>query len=112
MTKGWVRKLATLLNLGAANRKVGDRIGAILDSDYPDVVRLIGYGTYQGEHVPPVEIGDYNLGRPQPKLVMDDGQIVWGCECTWGTEEKIKELIGASVIEKVNIAWERGHRPI
>ena len=77
--------------------KIGARVGAIASAN-EDGVRFFGYGTYQGEEVPPVEIkfmGGLSLGelgRKNPKIVLDSGDVVWGCECWWGSEEKIREL--------------------
>lgn len=84
-------------------RQIGDRIGAI-QSATKDEVRLFGYGTYQGEHVPPDDVmgpfGRLGLyGITNPKLVMDDGTVVWGCESWWGPEGRIRESVaGRSVI--------------
>jgi hypothetical protein len=68
---------------------VGTRIGAILGAN-DKVVNFLGYGTYDGDHVPPGEVGGFNIGMPNPKLVLDSGKVVWGCECWWGGEERIK----------------------
>lgn len=74
--------------------KVGDRIGAILGTTSDDrTLQYLGVGTYQGDHIPPKEIGGFNLGLPNPKLVLDNGDVVWGCECWWGTEKGIKEQL-------------------
>lgn len=86
-------------------RKIGDRIGALRNAD-KGTVYLLGYGTYQGEEVPPDDvmgpIGRLGLyGVKNPKLVMDDGTVVWGCECWWGSPEKIAEMIGARRVEIV-----------
>lgn len=70
----------------------GDRIGAILGSD-GKVVRWLGYGVYEGDFVPPKEIGGFNLGFPNPRLKLDNGDVVWGCECWWGSEKGIIEQL-------------------
>lgn len=75
--------------------KIGDRIGAILSSDEHEV-RFLGYGTYLGEEVPPKEgpatPARYvsKIGHKNPKLHMDSGEIVWGCECWWSDIENVK----------------------
>lgn len=74
-------------------RKLGDRVGAILRAD-SETISLIGYGRYVGHEIPPEHIGGFNLGLPNPKLEMDDGTIVWGCECWWGSEAAIMGSIG------------------
>jgi hypothetical protein len=73
--------------------KVGDRIGAILGTTDDKVVRYLGVGTYQGEHIPPEDVGGFNMGFPNPKLVLDNGDVVWGCECWWGSESGIKSKL-------------------
>jgi hypothetical protein len=93
------------------SRTIGDRIGAILSSD-PKTVKLIGFGVYAGREVPSgdaVGIGSalHEMGIYNPKLVMDDGQIVWGCECWWGTESEVKSRIEGLEIIHVNMAEER-----
>lgn len=71
----------------------GDRIGALIGTNDDKVVKWLGYGTYQGEHVPPEDVGGYNLGLPNPKLVLDNGDVVWGCEVWWGSEKGMKEKL-------------------
>ena len=80
-----------------------------------DEVRLYGYGVYEGDFRPPVspfgqqweEVEemirkDYpdnadkmieNLQRlTNPRIKLDDGQTVWGCQCWWGPESKAAEF--------------------
>lgn len=89
------------------SRNIGERVGAMLKSD-EHTVWLIGYGTYQGEHVPPPEILD--LGIPNPKLVMDDGTVVWGCECWWGPEREVRGRLDGRKVVMVDMAQERASR--
>lgn len=78
----------------------GDRVGAMLGSD-GKTVRFLGYGTYLGEEVPPLETTITSLlckvshdhKRPNPKIQLDNGDIVWGCETWWGDEEAFKRRI-------------------
>lgn len=72
---------------------VGTRIGAILGTTDDMVVQYLGCGVYQGDHVPPKDIGGFNMGLPNPKLQLDNGDVVWGCECWWGGEKGIKEQL-------------------
>ncbi len=77
----------------------GDRIGALRDAD-DKVVNFFGYGVYEGEEVPPWGLAK-DAGITNPKLRLDNGKVVWGQECWWGPEEKIKELIGGREIIEV-----------
>lgn len=87
-------------------RKIGDRVGAMLSANDKQV-HLIGFGTYQGDHVPPDDIGGFNIGLPNPKLVMDDGTVVYGCECWWGSEAAVRAKIGDREIVQVDMAAAR-----
>ena len=66
---------------------IGQRVGAIASAD-EKTVHFFGYGTYQGDFEHP------DLGFPNPKIMLDSGRAVWGCECWWGPEEKVKAFIG------------------
>lgn len=68
-------------------KKPGDRIGAI-QSAKDNTVKFLGYGVYVGDEVP----GDF-LPVPNPKLQLDNGNIVWGYQCWWGSESAVKSQI-------------------
>lgn len=74
-------------------RTVGDRIGAILGAGEGKIVKFLGYGVYEGEEIPPKDVGGFNIGFSNPKLKLDNGEITWGCECWWGSEKGIKEKL-------------------
>jgi len=81
-----------------ASRKIGDRVGAICGKLPGDKLGFFGYGVYEGDVVPPPGVGmftvDFNeLNIPNPKITLDNGKTVWGCECHWGSEDKIKSDI-------------------
>lgn len=91
----------------------GDRVGVMIGSDRATrTVKFLGYGTYEGETVPPPEAGGFNFGMPNPTLKLDNGKVCYGCETWWGTEERIKSEIAAWqadgwTIEIVDIDVER-----
>ena len=73
--------------------QIGDRVGVVNHSD-EKTVYFLGYGTYLGPEVPPGNINPpLNAGWPNPKIRLDNGKVVWGCECWWGSEEQIKTEI-------------------
>lgn len=88
--------------------KVGERVGAILKMNSEEV-HLLGFGVYDGEHEPPfgpmgspmseVEAMKASGDLPadwswkNPRITLDDGSVVWGCQCWWGSEETIRERI-------------------
>lgn len=87
--------------------QLGDRVGAIESAD-DETVRLYGYGVYLGEEVPPAGIQLWGLdlcelGHRNPKIQLDGGKVVWGCECWWGSEAKIKQSIGKRKVICVDI---------
>lgn len=80
----------------------GDRVGVMLGAK-ADIIEFIGYGTYLGEEIPPPEIGGYNFQALTPKIQLDDGKIVWGCEIWWGDETAMKRNINAWEVEGFTI---------
>lgn len=72
--------------------KVGDRVGAFM-SRTDSSVEFCGYGVYLGD-LPCKRLGY----RSNPKIQLDNGKQVWGCECWWGSEAEIqKEIAGITV---------------
>jgi len=85
-------------------RKIGQRVGAILGVKN-GVVRYFGYGVYVGDEVPPKEAGGFNFGIPNPRLDLDNGETVFGCECWWGSEESVRaKLEECDSIEQISVA--------
>lgn len=73
---------------------IGTRVGclAFMDKEARKI-HMFGWGTYEGDEVPPQEVGAFYIEQPVPKLKLDDGTIVYGCECWWGESEKMMEDI-------------------
>ncbi len=79
--------------------EIGDRIGTISHADKgTNTVYLYGFGEYKGESIPSnqvkgigVMLREANVGNPM--LVLDTGETLWGCECWWGSEDKVKTEI-------------------
>jgi hypothetical protein len=100
--------------------KVGSRVFAILSSN-KDNVYLIGKGTYLGD-LPfkdanpnvrlfgflPSELEKEAPGFTNPCLKMDDGTIVWGCECWWGAEDGLEKLVGGRTV--INVDMEKARQ--
>ncbi len=84
--------------------KVGDRVLAVRDSSETQA-NVYGAGVYAGDEVPdsaPGEMGAMlrEAGVSNPKIVLDNGKVVWGCECWWGAEDLLrKRLAGKNVVE-------------
>lgn len=81
------------------NMDVGTRVGAFLFMSDTELL-VLGYGTYDGdEETPPKDVTDF--GMPNPKITLDSGKVVWGCECWWGPEEEYKEQEAKHINAKV-----------
>lgn len=74
--------------------KVGERAGFVISAS-EDEVKLVGYGVYEGEFIPPAEIssGMNKLCVCSPRIKLDSGQEVYGFEGYWGSEEGIKNMV-------------------
>jgi hypothetical protein len=79
--------------------QVGSRVGAIIGGD-PEakVVNFLGYGIYDGDHIPPkgvtfLGLDLFDLEHSNPKIILDSGEVVWGCQVWWGNEISVKKRI-------------------
>lgn len=98
---------------------IGTRIGALLGADQgTKEIHFIGWGSYTGEEVPDEQAGGLaavcrEAGRTNPRLVMDDGAVVWGAECWWGEPWEINAAIaelqgrGFRLVQKPMAEWRR-----
>lgn len=83
--------------LGKTGREIGCRVGAMRSRDAKKAY-IFGYGTYEGDFMDgPMK------GMANPKLKLDNGDIVWGCECWWGSEENMKKELGDVEVEIVPV---------
>ena len=72
---------------------IGDRVGCYKFIDNEKIL-FIGYGTYQGMY-PCKHFGRNHMA----KIKLDSGELIWGYECFYGSEEMIKNLMmGREVI--------------
>jgi hypothetical protein len=91
------------------------RVTALLCVD-GDKVYSFGDGTYVGDEVPPPEInpefraamGELGMAeRPNPKIDLDSGKTVWGCECWWGPADEIKSKFPEDKFDWINVDIEK-----
>ena len=85
--------------------EIGTRVGAIQRAD-EETVHLYGYGTYEGIAKPPKERRFFGIEK-SPKIKLDNGQVLYGIECWWGTEEEIKAIIGGRKVVEVDISSDK-----
>lgn len=87
--------------------KPGERVAAIATSA-PGKVYIYGFGVYQGDEAPP--ISDQDSSEPvekNPKILLDNGETVWGYECWWLREDTFRKDTPADWIELVSIQRDR-----
>lgn len=71
----------------------GDRVGLIRGLvPEKSIVKFLGYGTYLGQEVPPEDIPGSSQ-FPQHKFMLDSGEIAWGFEVWWSSEDEMKNRI-------------------
>ena len=67
---------------------MSERVIAIQKSDEKNVY-IYGYGEYVGKE-PCSKL--HNIENP--KIILDNGNVIWGCECWWGNADRVeKEII-------------------
>jgi hypothetical protein len=92
--------------------KIGERVGAILSADKNEC-RYLGFGVYEGDFIPKEAVGfiaeaEKKQGMTNPRIRLDNGKVVYGCECWWGSEERIKnELKKYPNVKLIDIEEER-----
>ena len=97
----------------AITPKPGMRVG-VFHSMTEKTLALLGYGVYEGEEIPPDDILSTEgppaiVGMPIPKLRLDDGTVVWGCEVWWNDEANVKAMEEGRQIVKPKLASIRKH---
>jgi hypothetical protein len=61
-------------------------------------VEFFGYGIYEGDFIPTEAVGFIaqvlrEAKHANPRIKLDNGGVVYGCECWWGEEGRVKDLI-------------------
>lgn len=99
--------------------QIGDRVGVLFGADTETMeLGFIGFGTYAGDEIPDEEARGMAAfcrmnGRTNPKILLEDGSIVWGGECWWGTAEEVQSVIetytgrGFRLVRKPIAEWRR-----
>lgn len=83
------------------------RVGCILEANDKEV-KLLGYGILVEAEIPHdkvVGVGERirQAKQKNPKIILDNGKDVFGCECWWDDEEAMKKRIGDRKIINVDI---------
>ena len=69
--------------------EIGSRVIALLEAN-GGVVRSFGEGVYAGDFPLPPEAGGFNFGQENPRIDLDNGKTVWGCESWWGSADSLR----------------------
>jgi len=84
----------------------GERVGAIFGQTI-ERMEFFGYGIYEGDKIPDPRLNVMFLGapveHPNPSILLDSGERVYGCECWWGEEEAIKKKVASHTGELVMV---------
>jgi hypothetical protein len=95
--------------------KVGERVGVISHND-DTTMYVFGFGVYEGDFVPENAGGMgktlQQVGATNPKITLDSGKIVWGCECWWGPEVIVKERLEGYTVVETDIDDERAKHSV
>lgn len=95
---------------------IGSRVGVIFGGDSgTKVLRVLGYGVRAPDEVPNADAGGWMADAlreaqvPNPCMVLDNGDRVYGCECWWGSEPAVNGQIASHendgyTVELVRIA--------
>lgn len=85
--------------------KVGERVGAIHHSTSSHLY-FLGYGVYEGEQLPVADGNESSLATvmarlnmKNPRIKLDNGDVVWGMECWWGPEDYIKRTLESAAAD-------------
>jgi len=70
--------------------KIGSRVIAVYESK-DNVLSYFGREVYAGDFDLPPNVGGFNFGQKNPRIDLDNGQTVWGCECWWGSEKAVEK---------------------
>lgn len=70
-------------------------MGAFL-SETNGVMSFIGFGVYEGDFF------NDKVGAPNPRIKLDSGETVWGYQCWWGAEKKVKDRMEKVTVIKVD----------
>lgn len=89
--------------------KLGDKVFAVSHGDN-DNIYFLGFGVYESDEIP----SEDTLGmmasllrmreQKNPKLVLDNGESVWGCECYWGPTDQFRSFANMRKIVPSTVA--------
>ena len=98
-----IRDFSTAEAYPRPDKTYGDRVGAVLSSN-DGVFKFLGWGVYECDCPPKEAVGwladSANLhNRPNPRILLDSGKCVYGCECWWGSAERVQKAIDYAIAD-------------
>lgn len=77
---------------------IGDRVAAVCIDDQGCKIYLYGAGIYVGDEIPtdsPNPVAQFCVRSrfTNPKIQLDDGKIIYGCECCWDSELNVTNMV-------------------
>lgn len=105
--KAWHRAREIERGTEAMAHPAGIRVGAMRSAD-KEKVYMFGWGVYEGDFVPDEAAGfgaemAREAGRTNPRIRLDDGTVVYGCECWWGPVADVEASIQGREVVTVSI---------
>lgn len=87
---------------------VGERVLAVCGTRKDGSIDIFGSGTYIGDKIPEEAVGMLaeicrKAKKDNPCIELDNGKIVYGCECWWGKESIVKERLKGKVFNVIDI---------
>ena len=74
--------------------EIGDKVFAISHTSAEEkIAYTFGWGVYAGMEVPPDDLVGLISGGMNPKIDLDNGDVIWGCQCWWCSEKQGKEML-------------------
>lgn len=99
------------MNKAENTLKIGDKVGVITDFTDDGICYFMGYGKYMDEEIPhqkakgPLVDVARIAKKKVPKIKLNNGDIVYGCEVWWGQKESVMAVVAAArKVVKVTLA--------
>lgn len=96
--------------------KIGDRVGAVSGNMPTGVVEIFGFGVYEGKHpVDPLAVGyianiHRAAGTKSHRIRLDSGETIYGCECWFDHEDRVKAKLASFRTAEITVAEARAEQ--
>ena len=95
--------------------EIGERVSTIRNADV-DTVYTFGLGVYEGDFIPDPSLRGIagllgEMKKSNPRIKLDSGEVVYGCECYWAPEAYLLNEFGTRRFVQVSIVEYRVSLP-